>query len=656
LWGQPGVQNASRFKILAPIDIYSIEGWSNNFPGYYVPGINFIFHIWQDDGTGLPLEPPIYSSAPLDASEDSGWNVMETTGSPLFHIDTPNDYHFGYELTGDSATAFTLCTSDTLSNCDDPDDVSSSYDWTTSWWYNVEDFGIGGIRWDIYATGEYTECVDEMVIPTGIIGPRGSPIHVPVYGWVCGDPDHLDGISFSLCFDTTYLQVDTILYQVSGLDNMGNNYATLYDIIPSPGGWYPYWDNNSGRVLVGLVGSFGGIPDWPQGIYRFFDIVFNVDSQSPVDYYHPLYFCPNDRGINSNWTYVTEAVWPILENGSIYVPSGLQFIRGDVAPPGAQDGSCTMADGLMILGYYYGETGLDCMDAGDVDDNGEVTMGDGLRALGYYFGDLASAPEPPFPDCGPDPTSDELDCVFHQYCVGKAVAAKPWVSVNGAPNNIVLNEAVAEDGIMRVPVDLVITEDMLGCAFLVDYDASKLSFSGLAGGEGYDFYRYHVVDEAKGLVRVGCIPDLELKDVFVAGEHRVAELEFKVNGSAIGELGLDEVEVVNRSFLNVPVEWVVKTGVDNLPTEFALGQNYPNPFNPTTLIRYALPAVSDQSLAVRLEIYNILGEKVVTLVDEKQTPGYKVVTWDAKDLASGIYFYRLEAGEFTAIRKMVLLK
>jgi len=69
------------------------------------------------------------------------------------------------------------------------------------------------------------------------------------------------------------------------------------------------------------------------------------------------------------------------------------------------------------LGYYFGETGLDCMDAGDVDDNGEVTMGDGLRALGYYFGDLASAPEPPFPDCGLDPTADGLDCVSHYFCM-----------------------------------------------------------------------------------------------------------------------------------------------------------------------------------------------------------------------------------------------
>jgi parallel beta-helix repeat protein len=81
------------------------------------------------------------------------------------------------------------------------------------------------------------------------------------------------------------------------------------------------------------------------------------------------------------------------------------FIRGDVAPPGAEDGEITMGDGLAILNYYiYGQPDLDCIDAADVDDNGVVTMGDGLRCLDYYFGDTTVAPEPPFPNCGPDPT------------------------------------------------------------------------------------------------------------------------------------------------------------------------------------------------------------------------------------------------------------
>lgn len=94
----------------------------------------------------------------------------------------------------------------------------------------------------------------------------------------------------------------------------------------------------------------------------------------------------------------------------------------------------------------------------------------------------------------------------------------------------------------------------------------------------------------------------------------------------------------------------------NLPQAFSLSQNYPNPFNATTVIRYELSADGGPRAAVTLVVYNILGQKVATLVDGKQTPGYKAVTWNAKGMASGIYFYRLQAGEFTTTKKMILLK
>ena len=92
--------------------------------------------------------------------------------------------------------------------------------------------------------------------------------------------------------------------------------------------------------------------------------------------------------------------------------------------------------------------------------------------------------------------------------------------------------------------------------------------------------------------------------------------------------------------------------VVDLPDKFALLQNYPNPFNPTTTIRYGLPAQSD----VRIEIYNILGQKVATLFDGNKRPGYHTITWQADDYPSGVYFARLEAGTRSENIKMVLLK
>jgi hypothetical protein len=88
------------------------------------------------------------------------------------------------------------------------------------------------------------------------------------------------------------------------------------------------------------------------------------------------------------------------------------------------------------------------------------------------------------------------------------------------------------------------------------------------------------------------------------------------------------------------------------PREYRLSQNYPNPFNPSTGIRYEVSGTSD----VRLEVFDMLGRKVATLVDERKTAGAYQVNFNAANLASGIYFYRLRAGAFSETKKMMLVK
>jgi len=95
-----------------------------------------------------------------------------------------------------------------------------------------------------------------------------------------------------------------------------------------------------------------------------------------------------------------------------------------------------------------------------------------------------------------------------------------------------------------------------------------------------------------------------------------------------------------------------------LPTQFALHQNYPNPFNPSTQISFDVPEGSE---LVRLNIYNILGKKVSTLLNSVVNPGKHKVEWNAKDnegnpVASGIYFYELSSSSFTARKKMLLIR
>ncbi|HXF99332.1 MAG TPA: T9SS type A sorting domain-containing protein [Bacteroidota bacterium] len=115
----------------------------------------------------------------------------------------------------------------------------------------------------------------------------------------------------------------------------------------------------------------------------------------------------------------------------------------------------------------------------------------------------------------------------------------------------------------------------------------------------------------------------------------------------------DAIDFVGTVTGNVNIQLTgVQEQRNQVPLHFELFQNYPNPFNPTTTIRYALP----RSARVNLSIYNILGQHIATLIDETQEAGVKTVTFHADNLASGVYFYRLEAGNFVQTKKLVLLR
>jgi len=91
---------------------------------------------------------------------------------------------------------------------------------------------------------------------------------------------------------------------------------------------------------------------------------------------------------------------------------------------------------------------------------------------------------------------------------------------------------------------------------------------------------------------------------------------------------------------------------NGIPAQFLLEQNYPNPFNPSTTITFSLP----RSGEVRLRVFNLLGEEVATLFSGHKDAGTHTVQWDATGQPSGVYFYRLRAGDFTQTRKLVLLR
>ncbi|MFH1197460.1 MAG: T9SS type A sorting domain-containing protein [bacterium] len=129
------------------------------------------------------------------------------------------------------------------------------------------------------------------------------------------------------------------------------------------------------------------------------------------------------------------------------------------------------------------------------------------------------------------------------------------------------------------------------------------------------------------------------------------------------EVIMSEFSTLKKSILitGIPGGTVsVEDNINELPNDFYLYQNYPNPFNPTTTIKYALPAVETGYIPslqhVSLKIFDILGREVATLVEAEKPAGTYSITWNAESLPSGVYFYKLTSGNFTDVKKMILLR
>jgi len=151
---------------------------------------------------------------------------------------------------------------------------------------------------------------------------------------------------------------------------------------------------------------------------------------------------------------------------------------------------------------------------------------------------------------------------------------------------------------------------------------------------------------------VACSPDhgaswvLERTEPFSGG---LAAISF--SDSANGWMVTNRGEILRYHDRSVTVAVPLERGGE-LPVQALLQQNYPNPFNPSTTIKYKLPKSSE----VRLSVYDMLGREVSVLVNEKRNAGVHEVKFDGSNLASGVYFYRLQAGDFVQTRKLLLLR
>jgi PKD repeat protein len=287
-------------------------------------------------------------------------------------------------------------------------------------------------------------------------------------------------------------------------------------------------------------------------------------------------------------------------------------------------------DASVLLRYLVGLLPLNDLPrdsiAADVSGNGDLNAFDASLILRFAAG------------------------LIDKFPVDTAGSAKAFAAVPSNPKSVARLEArkLQKDTRVTIPVFFESAEEIYSCDLSLTFDPEMLKLANVSAGEMFaDFLTVH--SQSENTIRIA-----------LAGAHAVSGngvlllLDWEVlaeAGNARAPLALTHVK-----FNESPAQ-IVNAPFENLPTVFHLWQNYPNPFNPQTRIAYDLP----KSILVRLEIFNVLGQKVKTLVNEQKSAGSHTAVWDGRMddgglAASGIYICRLKTEAYVQNRTLLFLR
>jgi hypothetical protein len=333
---------------------------------------------------------------------------------------------------------------------------------------------------------------------------------------------------------------------------------------------------------------------------------------------------------------------PALERDSTKI---LRYKPGDCNG----DDNVDISDVVCLISYIFSGGTPVCLAASDANCDAMVDISDVVYLIAYIFS-------------GGSMPGSNLLCDY-QAPLAKAIPSTAELTTFAGTSG--------EVATMRLGISTTVGTKGLQLEFVT---GNNVQITGVKSNiEGMDVFSGTV----DGLFKVGLL-DMTGKAVIPAGQHDVVTITYASTSShastgsaastSSARTGDGEIKLVNAivvgedaSKMNVTITNKGVTeqndGVVSLPKIFGLSQNIPNPFNPTTEIGYALPKASP----VRLEVLNVLGQVVRTLVDEFQTAGNHSTIWDGRDnnyqeVSSGVYFYRIAAGEYAETRKMVLMK
>ena len=293
------------------------------------------------------------------------------------------------------------------------------------------------------------------------------------------------------------------------------------------------------------------------------------------------------------------------------------------------------ANDLLALIAAFGEYNVQA----DLDSDGDVDIDDFLKLIGSW-GRTAV-------DDGP---------------ATKPIVLLPGVNENAEFSLSLGSERVVAGELMAIDVSLANVAALMGYGFALNYEADKFEFISVAPADedlltstGGETLFHHVVADGQISVATGMY-----NGTAISGGGDIVRFVFRVLREFEDNARFEIADglVFDPSQLQNPAVVAGVLELQSTPREFALRQNFPNPFNPDTTIKYDLAESAD----VTLQIYNVLGQVVRTLVgSEAQNAGRYQIRWNGMDdrgvpVSSGVYFYQISAGKFQDVRKLMLLK
>ncbi len=372
-----------------------------------------------------------------------------------------------------------------------------------------------------------------------------------------------------------------------------------------------------------------------------------------------VYFCADD------WAWGCNNFWDDEQREVYIISSGYAFLGDYVPGSGRQYGG---SNNIMNSGGYLGKLVYNggrasvparkCYWGTDSTGGWYGVVDHSYKLTDYGCGmmQIAARSEVPASTLAGDPTEKDISSLIS--------------ALRGAVDNNEEDAAGALHWLVGLVGPGAMYQSSLGTSwreFLANVQASASASSYLKSiATAYYIHSFFVEGDAQTVLSLTKSalegkPDADLW-LFCQSEQVSAMITLGKNEEAQTVLASikDRISELDPEMVKILQDIVVGSGTRKggtlpsiqIPPSFSLQQNYPNPFNPTTRFEYTLPTAEH----VTLRVYNVLGQEVATLVDDELDPGYKSISFDASSLPSGIYFYRLQAGNFTAVKKMILAK